>query len=318
LKSSTRCLVLGGCGFIGSHLIDALLTRGHHVCCFDRGHTASSGETYRSHSAFEFIEGDFMSESDIVQALTGCEVCFHLVSTTLPKSSNADPVFDVESNVIGSVRLLTHAITAGVRKVIFVSSGGTIYGTPTQLPIPESHPTDPLCSYGISKLAIEKYLGLFHQLYGLDYAVLRIANPFGERQRIQASQGVVAVFLGKILRQEPIEIWGDGEIIRDYIYISDVVNALLAVFEKTTHPHHIFNIGSGRGHSLNEVIDAIEKVTGISANRHYLPARPFDVPKSVLCIERANNILKWAPKIDFERGLEYFFDWVKHTNGSNK
>src|SRR5262249_42060795 len=142
--------------------------------------------------------------------LEGCQTCFHLVSTTLPKSSNADPVFDVESNVLATIRLLTQAIQTGLKKVVFVSSGGTVYGVPKQIPILETHATDPMCSYGITKLSIEKYLHLFHVLHGLDYTVLRLSNPFGEGQRVHASQGAVAVFLGKVLRGETVEIWGDG------------------------------------------------------------------------------------------------------------
>ena len=304
-----RCLVLGGRGFIGSHLVDALLARGHSVRCFDRPHVVPLGDAHLSNPNFELFEGDFVSEADVNEALAGCEVCFHLVSTTLPKSSNADPVFDVESNVLGTVRLLTKAVNSGLKKVIFVSSGGTVYGVPTKLPIPESHPTDPVCSYGITKLAIEKYLGLFKQLHGLDYTVLRIANPFGERQRTHASQGAVAVFLGKVLRGEPVEIWGDGSVVRDYIYIADVVDALLAALERTSN-EHVFNIGSGRGHSLNELLDAIEEVTGRAADRRYSPGRVFDVPVSVLSIERAKQSLAWSPKVGFGQGLRKFAEWL--------
>jgi UDP-glucose 4-epimerase len=274
------------------------------------------GESHLSSPNFELFEGDLVSEADVTDALVGCEVCFHLVSTTLPKSSNADPVFDVESNVLGTVRLLTHAVKSGLRKIIYVSSGGTIYGAPIQLPIPESHPTNPVCSYGISKLAIEKYLGLFHQLHGLDFTVLRIANPYGERQRTYASQGAVAVFLGKVLRGEPVEIWGDGSVVRDYIHIADVVDALLAAFERTGN-EHVFNIGAGHGHSLNELLDIIEKVTGRSANRRYLPGRAFDVPASVLSIALAQQSLGWSPKVDFELGLARFAEWLQNHPSEN-
>ncbi len=308
-----QCLVLGGRGFIGSHLVDALLAHGHHVRCFERPHVVPLGEAHLSNPYFEIYEGDFVSEADVKESLAGCDICYHLVSTTLPKSSNADPVFDVESNVLGTVRLLTHAVECGLKKVIFVSSGGTVYGVPTQLPISETHPTDPVCSYGITKLAIEKYLGLFHQLHGLDYTVLRIANPFGERQRTHASQGAIAVFLGKVLRGEPVEIWGDGSVVRDYIHIADVVAALLLSLEQTSREQeHVFNIGAGRGYSLNEVLDAIEKVTGRVADRRYLPGRAFDVPVSVLSIARAKKSLGWSPKVDFEQGLERFAAWLMH------
>lgn len=306
-----RCLVLGGRGFIGSHLIDALLAQGHEVRCFDRPHVAPLGDSTLSNPHFQLFEGDLTSDADVADALAGCDVCYHLVSTTLPKSSNADPVFDVESNVLGTVRLLTHAVKTGLKKIIFASSGGTVYGIPQQVPILETHVTDPVCSYGITKLAIEKYLGLFHHLHGLDYTVLRLANPYGERQRTQASQGAVAVFLGKVLRQEPVDIWGDGSVVRDYIHIADVVSALLAA-TPPSGSERLFNIGSGRGHSLNELLDAIESATGHTAQRRYLPGRPFDVPVSVLSIARAQTALGWAPGVDFEQGLARFAAWLQH------
>lgn len=310
-----RCLVLGGRGFVGSHLVDALLARGYPVRCFDRPHVAPLGASHLTNPHFELYEGDLVSEADVAEALDGCDVVYHLVSSTLPKSSNADPVFDVESNVLGTIRLLNHASKVGVQKVIFVSSGGTVYGIPQQAPISETHPTDPICSYGISKLAIEKYLGLFKRLHGLDYTVLRIANPFGERQRTQASQGAVAVFLGKALRGEPIEIWGDGSVVRDYIHIADVVGALLAALDQES-TEHVFNIGSGQGLSLNEVLDAIERVTKRKTIRQYVTGRTFDVPASVLCIERARNMLGWSPQVDFEHGLACFAEWLlQHPQG---
>lgn len=305
----STCLVLGGRGFIGSHLIDALLSHGHRVRCFDRPHLVTLGSGLLDAPGFDLIEGDFANEAEVADAIEGCDVCYHLVSTTLPKSSNADPVYDIESNVVATVRLLNHAVKSGLRKIVFASSGGTVYGNPVSSPIEEGHPTNPVCSYGITKLAIEKYLGLFKQLHGLDYTVLRIANPFGERQRTHASQGAVAVFLGKILRGEPIEIWGDGSIVRDYIDISDVVNALLLAMEQTNE-NHVFNIGSGRGHSLNELIRAIEKVTGRTADCRYLPSRAFDIPSNVLCNKLANQSLDWSPKVGFEEGLEKFAVWL--------
>ncbi|MDP5238449.1 NAD-dependent epimerase/dehydratase family protein [Uliginosibacterium sp. 31-16] len=305
-----KCLVLGGRGFIGSHLVEALLAQGYSVRSFDRPNVTSPLHgSHLKHPNFELCEGDFVSEAEVASALEGCDFCYHLVSTTLPKSSNADPVFDIESNVLGSVRLLTHAVRLGLKKVIFVSSGGTVYGVPKSVPVTEDHPTDPICSYGITKLAIEKYLQLFYELHGLDYAVLRLANPFGEGQRLHASQGAVAVFLGKILIGEPVEIWGDGSVVRDFIYISDVVDALLAALVKT-EGERIFNIGSGRGHSLNELIRAIEKVTGRVADCRYLPGRAFDIPSNVLCNARASQGLGWSPEVGFEEGLEKFVTWL--------
>jgi len=309
MKGNLRCLVLGGRGFIGSHLINALLERGHQVVCFDRPHVMPLGSTHESDTRFEIVEGDFVSEADIARVLPGCDVCFHLVSTTLPQSSNADPVFDVETNLLGTVRLLNHARGTGLKKLVFVSSGGTVYGTPTSVPIDESHPTNPQCSYGITKLAIEKYLDLFGMLHGLEYCILRIANPYGEMQRTQASQGAVAVFLGKALRAEPVEIWGDGSVIRDYVYIGDVADALIRAMNHAG-PERLFNIGSGRGLSLNEVLDTIDDVLGRKTERLYRPSRAFDVPANVLSIERASRHLGWRPRVAFRDGVARLAKWL--------
>lgn len=316
MNHSKLCLVLGGRGFIGSHLVDALLAAGHRVRCFDRPNVKPLGEDFLANanfaSSFQLVEGDLSSDSDIAHALEGCDVCFHLISTTLPQSSNADPVFDVESNLVGTLRLLKRAVEAKVDKVVFASSGGTVYGVPQSVPIDETHPTDPICSYGIAKLAIEKYLRLFHELHGLNYTVLRLANPFGERQRINASQGAVAVFVGKALRGETIDIWGDGTVVRDYIYIADVVAALLTAM---THDNAggVFNIGSGRGLSLNDILDAIESVTGRPTQRNYLAGRAFDVPVNYLSIERARQRLDWTPAFSFEEGLHRFIAWANRN-----
>lgn len=309
-KDQESCLVLGGRGFIGSHLVDSLLERGHQVRCFNRSVQGNDTFLHAEHPRLQDIEGDITDENRVAEALQGIDVCFHLVSTTLPQSSNADPEYDVRSNVISAVQLLNQALRAGVRKVVFVSSGGTVYGIPGASPIPESHPTDPVCSYGITKLAIEKYMGLYRHLHGLDCTVLRIANPFGERQRMRSGQGAVAVFLGKVLRGETIEVWGDGSVVRDYIYISDVVDSLVAAMYYSG-PELVFNVGSGRGHSLNEVLQALEDATGRPAIRNYLSGRPFDVPTNVLCIERAARELNWTPRVSFEDGLKRFANWAR-------
>ena len=210
-----KCLVLGGGGFLGSHLSEALLAQGHAVRIFDRPNLTRF-KTFSTGEAVQWVEGDFVNRAHLAEAVCGCDVIYHMVSTTLPRSSNENPAYDVESNVVGTLHLLEAARANRIKQTIFVSSGGTVYGVPQQVPIKESHPTDPICSYGISKLAIEKFLHLFQTLYGMEYCILRLANPFGERQRLATAQGAVAVFLAKALRNEEIEIWGDGSVVRDY------------------------------------------------------------------------------------------------------
>lgn len=309
-----RCLVLGGKGFMGSHLVDALVRRTWPVKAFDRADIPTLNDKTVA-ARVEWLDGDFTCDADVGRALSGCDVCYHLVSTTLPRSSNADPVFDVETNVAGTIRMLNHAVRLGVKKIVFISSGGTVYGIPRSVPIDEDHPTNPICSYGITKLAIEKYLHLYRTLHGLDYTVLRLANPFGERQRIYASQGAVAVFMGKVLRGETIEIWGDGSVVRDYIYVGDAVAAMIsaATYQGDART---FNIGSGVGVSLNEILDSIESVTGRKARRQYTAARAFDVPVSVLATDRAKVALKWAPETSFTEGLAKLMTWMQSGAGN--
>jgi len=304
-----KCLVLGGGGFLGSHLCDALLSDGHKVRIFDRPNLRRY-RSFKDHELVEWVDGDFVNPYHIEEAVSGCDVIYHLVSTTLPRSSNENPAYDVETNVAGTLRLLESARTNGIRKVIFASSGGTVYGVPHTIPIQESHSTDPICSYGIAKLAIEKYLALYKHLYGLDYCVLRLANPYGERQRISTAQGAVIVFLHRALRNEAIEIWGDGSVVRDYFYISDAVSALVKAMAYDGEPR-IFNIGSGSGLSLNDILTAIEQLLGHHVNRIYQKSRPFDVPTNILDISRADRLLKWQPKVSLTDGLVRMEKWMQ-------
>lgn len=303
-----KCLVLGGGGFIGSHVVDQLLVAGHQVRIFERPRVPR----YRSfpRGAVEWVEGDFQNTAVVRDALDGVDTLIHLVSTTLPKTSNDDPVFDVQSNVIATLRLFELAVEAHVRRIVFISSGGTVYGPPSILPIPESHPTDPRVSYGIVKLAIEKYLALFHMQHGINYVVLRVANPFGERQRVDIAQGAVAVFIDRALRQLPIDIWGDGSVVRDYIHVEDVARAFVNAVDHAGAPG-VFNIGSGTGHSLNGILDQIESMLKRKIERRYLPSRGIDVPSNVLDIGHAHQLLGWAPKITLETGLERTIAWAR-------
>lgn len=304
-----NCLVLGGGGFIGSHICDGLVASGHHVRVFEKEGLDKSNIQHLL-DRIQWLEGDFANPEHLRKAVRKIDVVFHLIGTTKARSSNDNPIYDVTSNVIPTLELLDAAHKEGVKKVIFSSSGGTVYGKTRSIPIPEDHPTEPLCSYGIHKLAIEKYLTLYHQLHGLDYAVMRISNPYGERQRPTSDQGAVAVFLYKVLKGDTIEVWGDGSVVRDYLHITDVVRAAL----KLTHcniPHKVVNIGSGIGLSLKDILDHIAKVTKLNVHVRYLPARTFDVPVNVLDISRAREFLDWKPEVRFEEGLRRTADYLR-------
>lgn len=301
-----KCLILGGNGFIGSHLVDKMLAKGHSVTVFDKYE-----EHYRLPiEAVDYHFGDFGNRGLIAEALDSVDMVFHLISTTLPKTSNDDPAFDVQSNVLETLHLLEQCVLRNIKKIVFISSGGTVYGKPESLPIKEDYPTNPECSYGISKLTIEKYLSLYNRLHGLNYTIIRPSNPFGPRQNPYGIQGAIPVFLGKMAKGEKIEIWGDGEIIRDYIYIDDLVDGIYRI--ATTHTRsRIFNLGSGIGRSLNQILQAIRQVTEITPSVNYTSKRSFDVPAIYLDISRAKDEIGWVPSTEFEVGIERTWEFVR-------
>lgn len=304
-----KCVIFGGGGFIGSAIADRLLRDGHAVRIFERPRVEPF-RIFKANEKVEWITGDFLSTHDVGEAIEGADVVLHLVSTTLPKSSNDDLIYDVQSNVVGSLQMLNAMVARNVRKIVFISSGGTVYGIPKYLPIDEEHPTDPLVSYGITKLTIEKYLHLFERMHGIKAISLRVANPYGERQRIETAQGAVGVFLHHALSGKPIEIWGDGSVTRDYIYIGDVAEAFVrAIGYSGTKT--VFNISSGVGVSLNELVGILENSLNKSIERRYLPARPFDVPVSVLRNDLARAELHWSPSTSMQEGILRTTEWMK-------
>lgn len=300
-----KCLILGGCGFIGSHLADKLLEDGHEVRIFDRPNVDISNVAHIA-GEVEILEGDFTNEADVAKALEGMEVVYHLISTTLPATSNQNPAYDIESNLIGTIKMLDAAVKAGIEKIIFSSSGGTVYGPAEKIPIPEEHPTNPISSYGIHKLAIEKYLALYGNLYGLDWRVLRPSNPYGERQNPEGQQGAVAVFASALKQGKPITIWGDGSVVRDYIYVKDVVRAF-AYFAQSSAPSRIYNISTGIGTDLNRLVELMAKASGLGPVVKYLPARKVDIPVNVLDNSKAKRELGWEPSVTLFEGLKKIF-----------
>jgi UDP-glucose 4-epimerase len=220
---------------------------------------------------------------------------------------------DVHKSVIPSIALLDICRKLGVARVIFLSSGGTVYGQPLVIPTPETAPTEPITAYGINKLVIEQYLSLYDYLYDLDYRVLRVTNPFGPFQTPLKGQGVIAALISRALKKEPMEIWGDGMVVRDFIFVDDVMDALLAA-AKDQSDARIFNIGSGQGHSLREVIAVIEHLLGDKLDVRFTAGRAIDVPVSIVAIDRARDVLGWVPKTPFEAGLRKTIQWWREQS----
>lgn len=299
-----QVLILGGNGFIGSHLVDALLLSGHKVRIFDR-----RPEIYRLPlSGVDYRLGDWTDVSTLAEALEGVDVVYHLISTTVPATSNLDPISDIQSNLVNTVRLLQLMVQKGISRIVYLSSGGTVYGIPNLVPIPEVHPLRPICSYGIVKVAIENYLFMFQSLYGLQPIVLRASNPYGERQGHGGVQGIIGTILQKIKSGSPIEIWGDGSVVRDFLHVSDLINLCLKAGESGVCG--IFNAGSGVGHSIQEVIQIAEKATSSKANAVFKEARAYDVPSVVLEITKAQKELGWEPVIVLLDGVTRTWQWI--------
>jgi len=301
-------VVLGAGGFIGTNLCRRLVQDGANVVAF--GRCASLPEALEGCS---WVSGDFLNQAALAAALEGAEVVVHAVGTVTPAKSNEFPIMDIEENLIGTLRLINLCIEKGVKRLIVLSSGGTVYGSEVSVPTPENAANEPLCSYGIVKIAVEKYLAIYRRQGLLDSVVLRVANPFGPYQ-LPKGQGLMAAAMQKILMGQPFEIWGDGTVTRDYIYIDDVVDAILAA-AKLTDPNapRLYNIGSGVGRSINEVIACIADIHGhIEITRQ--PGRAVDVPVSVLDIQRARHFLDWSPRPRWEESLRTTYLWFQQNS----
>ncbi|NNF06826.1 MAG: NAD-dependent epimerase/dehydratase family protein, partial [Candidatus Eisenbacteria bacterium] len=305
--------VLGGAGFLGSHLAEKLLQKGHAVRVFDRPN-ANRDNLAAVAGDVEFLGGDFSNQTDLELALDGVKTVYHLISTTIPSTSNENPVYDVETNLVPTLHLLDASLRHKVDRIVFLSSGGTVYGKPETLPIQETHNTEPQVSYGLIKLTIERYLALYHRLHKLSSTIIRLANPYGPRQNPDAPQGAAAVFLGKAAQGKPIQIWGDGGVVRDYIYVDDAVRGVMAAANGPSS-FAAYNIGSGVGVSLKELIEGIEKVSDRKLDVAYTHGRPFDVPANVLDISAAQRDLNWKPEVGLEDGLKRTWDWLRATLG---
>jgi UDP-glucose 4-epimerase len=306
--SGKTCLVLGAGGFIGINLCRALVKAGVAVRGFGRvpAYPVAMPD-------IPWTRAEFTDRPALAQALQGAEVVFHLLGGSIPEAAEKDPAGDLRVNAAASVDLLGLCQLAGVKRIVFISSGGTVYGVPRCIPIPESHPTDPISAYGIHKLLVEKYLGLMAHRHGLRATVLRAANPYGPYQSPGRGQGVIATLIGRRLTGQSVEIWGDGSVVRDFLHVGDLVDAMLlaAAYDG---PHHVLNVGSGRGRSILEVVTSIDAVLEMEGSSVlHKPGRAVDVPANVLDISLAKRELGWVVRREWKQGLMETADWLRHS-----
>jgi UDP-glucose 4-epimerase len=299
-----RILVTGGCGFIGSHLVDRLIGEGHSVIVLDKSITGRQPIT----DAVHLIRGDFGDMNLLKRSLDGVDLVYHLAWTSIPKGSNENPIGDISSNVIGTVQLLEMILQSKVKRVIFNSTGGAIYGPTDAALLSEDAATNPICSYGITKLAVEKYLELFHHTSSLDYVAFRTANAYGPRQDPECGVGFIAAALESVINKQPVHVWGDGTNIRDYIYVDDIVQALIAA-ANSDFPKGTYHVSSGKALSINEAIAIIGKVTKSQPVIRYTCGRDCDVSKVVLDSTRLRSH-GWIPRVSIEKGIYDTWRWM--------
>jgi UDP-glucose 4-epimerase len=294
--------IFGANGFIGQHVVARLVAEGAPIRAVSRQFDPAFEDAFRGR--VDFVTADIRDPFACLPALEGLTAVLQLISTSSPGLRNDYLEQDILDNVIPQIRSARDCIAAGVRRHVFISSGGTVYGPPRQIPIPEDHPLDPLSSHGLTKLTTEKCLGLLAHTRGLEPVILRVSNPFGPAQRFRKGQGLIPAILERHRKGLAVQIFGDGSARRDYVFIEDVVEAICLALRRPEARDGIFNIGSGEGRSVLEILAAIEVRLGVRLAREHIAARGSDVEVNVLDIARAREVLRWTPRTPFARGMD--------------
>lgn len=310
-----KILLLGAAGFIGTNLTIELAKKTEdEITLVDRSKAFFKPIVSMDLKNVHILEADLTVDMDFDSILKDQEVVYHLVSTTVPTTSNQHISQELVSNVIFSANLFEACIRCGVKKVVFVSSGGTVYGKEVDCPLKEKTATNPISSYGVQKITIEKLLYLYRYMYGLDYRIIRLANPYGPYQRPNGVLGAVTTFTYKALKGDEITVYGDGSVVRDFIYIDDAIRAIMKIVNGE-NKHRTFNLGCGYGTSIKQVLETIEKALGIKLNVSYLEGRKVDVPVNYLDISRYEKYYGALIPISLEDGIRKTADFMKKEYG---
>ena len=309
-----KVLVTGGAGFIGSHIVDRLLNEGYEVVIID---DLSSGVEKNINKNAKFYKLDIKNpDLESVFKNERPDYINHLAAQKDVRVSVSDPVYDAGINVLGTINILQNCVKYGVKKIVFASTGGAIYGEQDFFPAPETHPARPISPYGITKLCAEHYMFYYKAIHGLDYASLRYSNVYGPRQDPHGEAGVVAIFIQKMLNGSQPVINGDGGQTRDFVYVEDVANAsILAIRSKTSDS--IFNIGTGVETSINRVFNYLRDIIDPSIDEIHGPSKQGEQRRSVIECSKAKNILHWEPKVSLANGLKKTCEYFKETSPSN-
>jgi UDP-glucose 4-epimerase len=304
-----KVAILGASSFIGSHVARRLISDGAEVSSFVRRKNVTRFDIGTQ------IEFDFRDVSSFAGLLHSFEVVVHLVSSSNPASSRLDVRNDIQNNLVGSVELLKALEGAVGTRLIFASSGGAVYGIPHSVPISESHSTEPVSPYGVSKLAIEKHINISRLEHGLDYGILRISNPYGPLQLNKNGQGLIPTVIDRAISGNNLTIWGDGSNTRDYIFIEDLVDAFIKAIHYSGDIR-LFNIGSGVGSSVLEIVSQVGRLMDREIGVEFMSARKSDPPENVLNVALAKDELGWGAETTLKVGLEKTIDWMLNRKES--
>lgn len=305
-------LIYGAAGFIGTNIALALLDNPENkITLVDLDRKYFTCWELLISERVEIKENTFSLDTDFDSVLCGQEVVYHLVSSTVPGTSNRGIADELEVNVITTAKFLDSCARCGIRRIIFMSSGGTVYGKESKCPLQENFPTYPISSYGIQKITIEKLLYLYHYLHGLDYRVIRLSNPYGPYQRPNGILGAVTTFIFKALKKQKIKVYGDGSVIRDFIYIDDAVKGILKIAESENKLYKTFNLGCGYGTSIREVLDTIRETLSIDFCVEYEEARKVDVPVNYLDVSRYESVFGKLDTVPLSFGIKRTADYIK-------
>lgn len=309
----SRCLVLGADGFIGSHLSERLVKEGFRVRCFDlfKDNPKHTKNLESIKEKIEIIGSDFLDKDDLDKALEGIDYVFHFISFSTPYSTIKTPETEIDLNIKGTLQLLNLCVKHKVKKIIYPSSGGTIYGNNNSDKdrISEKEKCEPMIPYSITKLYIERLLFSFNRLYSLDFCVLRFSNLYGPRLPLEGNQGVIGIMMNAFKNNKRPTIYGDGKSIRDYLYIDDAITSILLCTKNNTK-HNMYNVGYGKGHTVSEIFDNIKNMSKKDIVPVYKEARENEIKKIVLDTTRFSSEFKWKPKVSFEDGLEKVWRWL--------
>ena len=306
-----KIILLGAAGFIGTNLVIELAKKPENeITVVDRDKLFFKNIIDLHLSNLNIVESDLTMDSDYEELVSNQDLVYHLISTTVPTTSNQHIAEELKANVVLSANIFEACVKQNVKKVAFISSGGTVYGKESKCPLNEKTPTNPITSYGIQKVSIEKLLYLYNYMYGLDYRIICLTNPYGPYQRPNGVLGAVTTFTYKALKGEEIQVYGDGSVVRDFIYIDDAVKGIQKIVNGNDR-HHIFNLGCGYGTSIKEVLSSIERALNINLNVKYTEARKVDVPVNYLDIKRFETAYGSLNPISLEEGIKKTAEFMR-------